>query len=174
MRDILKIVAFTGIASLVACGGGGGGGYSAPTGGGNNGGNNQNNALLPQQASIGGSTAWVAPTSGLTLYTFDADTTLNVSSCTGACASNWPPAMVAAGAVAQGNFTIISRSNPSGQQWAYLGKPLYTFTGDTATGQDNGNGINAFGGLWHTARPNLAGGGSGGATPPPGCVGYYC
>jgi hypothetical protein len=27
--------------------------------------------------------------------------------------------------------------------------PLYTYTADTAPGQANGNGINAYGGVWH-------------------------
>ena len=44
-------------------------------------------------------------------------------------------------------------------QLAFHGHPLYTFTGDTAPGQAKGNGVNAFGGLWHEAPV------SGGAAP---------
>lgn len=35
-------------------------------------------------------------------------------------------------------------------QATYNGHPLYTYAGDTAPGQDKGNGINASGGLWYT------------------------
>ena len=31
---------------------------------------------------------------GMTLYTFDRDTTPNKSACNGQCATNWPPLMV--------------------------------------------------------------------------------
>ena len=36
-------------------------------------------------------------------------------------------------------------------QLTFHGHPLYTFVGDTAPGQNKGNGVNAFGGLWHEA-----------------------
>jgi predicted lipoprotein with Yx(FWY)xxD motif len=34
-------------------------------------------------------------------------------------------------------------------QATFDGHPLYTFAGDTAPGQNKGNGLNAAGGLWH-------------------------
>jgi ABC-type oligopeptide transport system substrate-binding subunit len=42
----------------------------------------------------------------------------------------------------------IKRSDGSTQA-TFDGHPLYTFVGDTAPGQAKGNGLNAFGGLWH-------------------------
>ena len=35
------------------------------------------------------------------------------------------------------------------QETTFDGHPLYTFAGDTAPGQNKGNGLNAAGGLWH-------------------------
>lgn len=33
----------------------------------------------------------------------------------------------------------------------FHGHPLYTFVGDKSPGQTKGNGVSAFGGLWHEA-----------------------
>ena len=129
-------------------------------------------ANIPQQATVKAASAWVTSPAAMTLYTFDLDTA-GVSNCpsTNGCTGNWPPLMAAAGAFAQGNFSLITRTNPSGQQWAFNGLPVYQFTGDGAPGQGNGDGINAFGAVWHIARPAAASGGGGGGG---GCVGYYC
>jgi len=51
-------------------------------------------------------------------------------------------------------------------QVTYNGHPLYTFVGDTSSGQATGQGINAFGGLWYavtTAGTAATGGSSGGS-----------
>ena len=47
-----------------------------------------------------------------------------------------------------GTFGTIKRSDGSTQA-TFDGHPLYTFAGDTAPGQNKGNGLNAAGGLWH-------------------------
>jgi predicted lipoprotein with Yx(FWY)xxD motif len=44
-----------------------------------------------------------------------------------------------------GKMTLVTRSDGS-QQWAYDGRPLYTFTQDTTAGQVNGN---DFHNNWH-------------------------
>jgi predicted lipoprotein with Yx(FWY)xxD motif len=85
---------------------------------------------------------------GFTLYSFAPDTPIT-SKCNGACAQNWPPVqgpVTAAGVT--GTFGTITRSDGSTQA-TFDGHPLYTFTGDSAPGQNNGNGLNAAGGLWH-------------------------
>lgn len=75
-----------------------------------------------------------------TLYTTDAGATLYTylpdreqpgsSACVDACAEAWPPVLVPDGATPVGNWTIVTR--PSGEkQWAYKGKPVYTFIEDT-------------------------------------------
>ena len=67
---------------------------------------------------------------GMTLYTFDKDAG-GKSACNGPCAANWPPMMAGADAKASGDWTIIARDDGA-KQWAYKGKPLYTFAKDTA------------------------------------------
>ncbi|MFZ0078680.1 MAG: hypothetical protein WAL13_06210, partial [Trebonia sp.] len=47
-----------------------------------------------------------------------------------------------------GTFSTIKRSDGAVQA-TFDGHPLYTFAGDTAPGQNKGNGLNAAGGLWH-------------------------
>ena len=83
---------------------------------------------------------------GMTLYTYDKDTA-GVTNCYDKCATNWPPLMAAADAAADGDFTIVDRTDGT-KMWAYKGMPLYLWIKDTAPGQTTGDGV---GGVWHTA-----------------------
>jgi predicted lipoprotein with Yx(FWY)xxD motif len=108
-------------------------------------------------ATIGGVKV-LTNSKGFTLYSFAPDTSTK-SNCNGACAASWPPEkgpVTASGFTA--TFGTITRSDGTTQA-TFDGHPLYTFTGDTAPGQANGNGVNAFGGLWHEVPT------SGGAAP---------
>lgn len=87
---------------------------------------------------------------GHTLYMFQRDTA-GMSNCTGACASNWPPAggtPKPGSGVAKAGLKSIKRPDGT-RQLAYAGHPLYRFSGDTAAGDTNGEGQNAFGGSWY-------------------------
>jgi predicted lipoprotein with Yx(FWY)xxD motif len=116
--------------------------------------------------TIGGATV-LTNAKGFTLYSFAPDTPTK-SNCNGTCAQNWPPVTGPATASGvTGTFGTIKRSDGSTQA-TFDGHPLYTFVGDTAPGQNKGNGLNALGGLWHeittsgTAAPastSSAGGG---------------
>lgn len=86
---------------------------------------------------------------GMTLYTFDKDTD-GKSACNGPCATNWPVLKAEAGDKAEGGYTIISRDDGS-KQWAYKGKPLYTFAKDQKAGDITGDGF--LNGAWHLAQP---------------------
>jgi predicted lipoprotein with Yx(FWY)xxD motif len=118
-------------------------------------------------ATIAGVTV-LTSSMGFTLYSFAPDTP-TTSKCNGTCAQNWPPVtgpVTAAGVT--GTFGTIKRADGSVQA-TFDGHPLYTFAGDTAPGQNKGNGLNAAGGLWHevttsgTAAPaGSASSGSGG------------
>jgi predicted lipoprotein with Yx(FWY)xxD motif len=85
---------------------------------------------------------------GMTLYTFDKDTA-GKSVCNGQCATNWPPALAADGAKASGDWTIVVRDDGL-KQWAYKGKPVYTFAKDTKAGDTTGDGF--LNGAWHIAK----------------------
>jgi predicted lipoprotein with Yx(FWY)xxD motif len=98
-------------------------------------------------ATINGATV-LTNARGFTLYSFAPDTPTK-SNCNGTCAQNWPPVKGPATASGvTGKFGIIKRSDGSTQA-TFDGHPLYTFVGDTAPGQNKGNGLNAAGGLWH-------------------------
>jgi predicted lipoprotein with Yx(FWY)xxD motif len=85
---------------------------------------------------------------GMTLYVFDRDSG-GKSSCNGQCAQNWPPLAAATGGQASGDWTVTTRDDGS-RQWAYKGKPLYTWTKDTKPGDVTGDGVNN---VWHIAQP---------------------
>ena len=86
---------------------------------------------------------------GFTLYWFAPDTS-TTSKCTGSCATYWPPVKgpATAGSGVTGTLGVITR--PDGTvQATYDGHPLYTYAGDSAPGQNKGNGLNISGGVWH-------------------------
>src|SRR6516225_6753602 len=99
-------------------------------------------------ATING-TAVLTNSAGFTLYWFVPDTS-TTSKCTGSCATYWPPVKgpATAGSGVTGTLSTITR--PDGTtQVAYDGHPLYTYVGDTAPGQNKGNGQNLSGGKWY-------------------------
>ena len=74
--------------------------------------------------------AFVAP-DGKPLYTFARDTTPGKSACAAQCAAAWPALAADAAAKDDGDWTVITRDDGA-KQWAYKGKPLYTFARDAA------------------------------------------
>ena len=102
---------------------------------------------------IGGVTV-LANAEGRTLYWFAPDTATR-SACYGTCAAYWPPVRgaVTAGPGVTGRLGTITRSDGSVQA-TYDGHPLYTYVGDTAAGQANGNRLNLNGGLWYEVTPS--------------------
>ena len=111
-------------------------------------------------ATIGGVSV-LTNAQGFTLYWFVPDTA-TTSKCNGSCATYWPPVKgpATAGPGVTGKLTTITRADGSIQA-AYNGHPLYTYKGDTAPGQANGNNLNASGGVWHEVTV------SGAAAPAP-------
>ena len=84
---------------------------------------------------------------GMTVYTFDKDAG-GKSMCNGDCAKNWPPMMAPAGAKAEGKWTVIKRDDGM-MQYAYDGKPLYTFMKDEKPGDMKGDGMKD---VWHVVH----------------------
>jgi predicted lipoprotein with Yx(FWY)xxD motif len=77
------------------------------------------------------------------LYTYDRDRP-GKSNCAGRCIALRPPLRVGARAQPVGRWTVIVR--PGGvRQWAFDGKPVYTFAHDT-DGRATGDGTD---GVWH-------------------------
>lgn len=90
---------------------------------------------------------------GDTVYRFDADSAKPpTSNCEGSCAAVWPPVLAGSSAVTaqgfpQSDLGTITRSDGT-KQVTMDGWPLYTYAGDSAAGQANGQGVNQGGGLW--------------------------
>ncbi len=112
------------------------------------------------EASSGGSSVVVGETSisgigdvlvdpnGMTLYVLPTETASHIT-CTGTCATIWPPFLLSAGATAatagsgvDGTFGTVTRPD-GGTQITFDGSPLYTFQGDVA-GQAKGQNVEGF------------------------------
>ena len=104
-----------------------------------------------QVATIG---AVLTNPAGFTLYTYKDDVpNSGQSSVPAAIAPNWPPLTVTGAVVAPSGLPgqLGSFTRPDGStQVMYNGMPLYTFVGDTAPGQANGQGLLN---LWFAATP---------------------
>ncbi|HEY6758698.1 MAG TPA: hypothetical protein VI318_04385 [Baekduia sp.] len=89
---------------------------------------------------------------GRTLYLFQKDKTTK-STCSGACAMNWPPATTSgkptAGSGVTAGWLGTSRRSDGSTQITFAGHPLYRFAGDDQPGATNGQAINAFGAKWY-------------------------
>ena len=95
------------------------------------------NAVLPSavtEASV------LTNAEGRTLYILASDMEFGKSACNGDCAMLWPPFAASAEAKASGPWTIFTRDDGS-RQWAYKGKPLYTYSKDQKPGDAKGHNV---------------------------------
>ena len=83
---------------------------------------------------------------GMSLYTHAGDSA-TASTCTGACATAWPPLTTtgqpSAGAGVTGKLGTLARADGT-TQVSYNGLPLYTWQGDTKAGDVTGDGVAGF------------------------------
>jgi predicted lipoprotein with Yx(FWY)xxD motif len=89
---------------------------------------------------------------GMTLYLFDKDKD-GKSSCTGECATQWPPVVTTDNPTAgQGvNAAWLGTTDRSDgtKQVTYHNHPLYRYSKDTKPGDMAGQGVEAFGAKWY-------------------------
>jgi len=92
---------------------------------------------------------YLVASNGMTVYT-DSKDSANVSTCTGSCASAWPPYTVAGsyvtftgGTGVRGQISAITRADGT-KQITYNGLPLYFWQGDKKAGDTTGNGVGGF------------------------------
>ena len=164
-RILLALSAGAAAAALAACGSAG---TTAHASGGST--TRAAAAVGLKTAKVGGVTV-LTNAKGFTLYSFAPDTSTK-SACTGACATSWPPVKgPAAASGVKGAFATIKRPGGSAQL-TFHGHPLYTFVGDKSPGQANGNGVNAFGGLWQEAPASGSAAPAGNTTPGSSGGGY--
>jgi predicted lipoprotein with Yx(FWY)xxD motif len=111
--------------------------------------------VITTKTSSGGS--FLTNSAGRAVYLFMADSSGN-STCSGACASAWPPVVAtgqptAAGGAQSSGLSTITRSDGT-KQVTYDGHPLYYFVGDTGPGTDKGQGVDGFGAKWWLVAPS--------------------
>lgn len=92
--------------------------------------------------------------SGHTLYTFASDS-INTSTCSGTCASSWPPFILISNEMTVPmpllhRIGILAR-NSTAIQLTFDGMPLYYYAGDADSGDTNGEGLN---GEWYVIKVN--------------------
>jgi predicted lipoprotein with Yx(FWY)xxD motif len=134
--------------AVAACGSSGGGGSSS-SGGSTSSGSAASASSAVKTTKIGSATV-LTNVHGHTLYTFAIDG-MNKSNCNGSCLHYWPPEKGPVKVTGiKGTFGTIKRSDGITQE-TWNGHPLYTYIGDSAPGQDKGNGLNLSGGVWHDA-----------------------
>ena len=105
--------------------------------------------VISTQAGSAG--AFLTAGSGRAVYLWAKDG-MNMSACSGACATAWPPVpatgtLTATGGAKASDLGTITRSDGT-KQVTYDGHPLYYFVGDSAAGQTNGQGSDNFGAKW--------------------------
>lgn len=95
---------------------------------------------------------------GKTLYVFAPDKKSKVT-CTGSCASVWPPLKVEAGEEAEASGEVkasLLGADPDpegGEVVTYAGWPLYGYVADTSPGSATGQAVNLNGGYWYVITP---------------------
>ncbi len=114
----------------------------------------------------------VVNSQGRTLYRLSPETSKHLLCKSKECLGNWPPLTVRsastklkAGSGVKGKLGILRRSNGS-LQVTLNGMPLYRYSGDSGKDQDNGEGIESFGGTWHAVIATGGASASKPTTPP--------
>lgn len=104
--------------------------------------------LISQSPALG---QYLTDTSGKTLYVFTKDSA-GTSTCTGSCLAKWPAfsasTVTAPSVLKPSDFSAISRADGVNQT-AWMGMPLYYYSGDTKPGDVNGQGFNN---VWYVAN----------------------
>lgn len=105
--------------------------------------------LVPETRSINAVGTIYTNDDGGALYTRYTDEP-GVVTCTLDCAQTWPPHTTSVTEQGiSGNFDVIPRDEGT-SQWTLLGYPLYSFAGDAAPDDVNGDGVDN---QWALARP---------------------
>jgi predicted lipoprotein with Yx(FWY)xxD motif len=165
-RAVLTLAALAAAGAIAAgCGGNNNSGSGGSTSGGGGGiyGGGSSSPTTSGQSGVG----TVKTTSsnvgtvlvdgnGRTLYLFQKDQP-NQSACSGACASAWPAdpssGTPKAGSGVKASLLGTIKRSDGITQVTYNKHPLYRYSGDTQAGQQNGQGLNAFGALWYVVAP---------------------
>jgi predicted lipoprotein with Yx(FWY)xxD motif len=118
-------------------------------------GNTAASRIVISTASTGLGTTLV-DSRGHTLYLFEKDRN-GRSTCSGQCATNWPPVIASgrpvAGPGVRASLLGETKRADGRVQVTYNHHPLYFFSRDTKKGQANGENVDAFGAEWYAVSP---------------------
>lgn len=123
--------------------------------------------------SVGGTGTVLVNGDGRTLYLLSSEKGGKFT-CTDAngCTKVWPPVELPSGVTkplagngVNGSLLSEVRTSAGDLYVTYGGWPLYTFSGDSASGSANGIGITSFGGTWYAVSTTGSPVGSGAAAP---------
>jgi predicted lipoprotein with Yx(FWY)xxD motif len=119
----------------------------------------ENGRITVESAHVGTLGTVLVTNKGFALYVYAPDAGRHVT-CTGGCATAWPPLLVHAGqtiAAGPGIRPGLLGTDPNpggGRVVTYRGWPLYTYLGDAAPGHAAGQGADDDGGYWWAMRPS--------------------
>jgi len=167
MKGKTTLISLLAIALVAAVVAGCGGGNNTATASSSQSGSGSHTIAVSDNSSLG---KVLVDSKGRTVYLFQKDTG-SMSTCSGACATDWPPVTTTGKPTAGSGLTAsmvgtTTRSDGS-KQVTYNGHPLYNYVGDQKAGDTNGQGISAFGARWYAVSPagstvTAKGSGSGG------------
>jgi predicted lipoprotein with Yx(FWY)xxD motif len=173
----LIAVALLAVVGLVAAGCGGSSASSAPKSG-VAGARHTTSSVAVKTRKINGLGVVLVNATGRTLYTFAKDKQSHVT-CTGPCAKFWPPlewktlVKPKAGGSAKSKLVGLDMNIAGKQVVTYNKWPLYTYSGDSKSGQAKGQDITLNGAKWYVITPagtqvkhkaSSGGGGGGGSS----------
>ncbi|HEY7454927.1 MAG TPA: hypothetical protein VH683_10195 [Thermoleophilaceae bacterium] len=126
-------------------------------------------------SDIGGLGKVLVDSNGRTAYLFEKDTGPK-STCSGACASDWPPVTTkgkpTVGEGVTASLLGATKRADGSTQVTYDGHPLYLYAGDSDPGDAAGQGLDFYGAKWFVVSPDgqkvtAAANGSGGGSSYP-------
>ena len=170
-RPLVALVALAAVGVLAAgCGSNGSGSSSGGMGGYGSSGTAPASGGASSAATVSATSTSLGMVlvdgSGRTLYLFGKDQP-NQSACSGACVAAWPADQSSgtpkAGSGVKASLLGTIKRSDNTTQVTYNHHPLYHYAGDSQPGQQNGQGVNAFGAAWFVVAPAGAAV-SGGAT----------
>jgi predicted lipoprotein with Yx(FWY)xxD motif len=155
-RSIYMGALLAAVAALVIAGCGGGSSSTSAT---ESGGSENATANTSSEGGSGGGTiaateieglgSVLVDSEGMTVYEFTPDEGGTESTCYGACESEWPPVLAqgkpTAGEGAMSSALGTTKRKDGSTQVTYEGHPVYTFSGDEAPGEANGQELD---GIW--------------------------
>jgi predicted lipoprotein with Yx(FWY)xxD motif len=160
-RPLVALVALATVGVLAAgCGSSSSGSGGSGSGGGLYGGSSAPTTAPSAVATVSATSTSLGMIlvdgSGRTLYLFEKDQS-DQSACAGACAAAWPVDQSSgtpkAGSGVKASMLGTIKRGDNTTQVTYNQHPLYYYQGDSGAGQQNGQGVDAFGAKWFVVNP---------------------